>query len=62
MPSTQNVQIDFDIGALFDALDSQRRNRALSWQVLPRNYGISPQPLTRDVTITQLVRRRSSAW
>lgn len=32
MPSTRNVQIDFDIGALFDALDSQRRNRALGWQ------------------------------
>jgi hypothetical protein len=32
MPSTRNVQIDFDVAALFDALDSQRRNRALSWQ------------------------------
>ena len=32
MPSTRTVQIDFDIAALFDALDSQRRNRGLSWQ------------------------------
>jgi hypothetical protein len=32
VPSTQSVQIDFDIAALFDALDSQRRHRALSWQ------------------------------
>ena len=32
MPSTPNVRIDFDIAALFDALDSERRNRALSWQ------------------------------
>jgi hypothetical protein len=32
VPSEQNVQSDFDIGALFEALDSQRRDRALSWQ------------------------------
>jgi hypothetical protein len=32
MPSKQNVQMEFDIAALFEALDSQRRNRALSWQ------------------------------
>jgi hypothetical protein len=32
MPSTRNVQIDFNIAALFEALDLQRRNRALSWQ------------------------------
>jgi hypothetical protein len=32
MPSRRNVQIDLDIAALFDAVDSQRRNRALSWQ------------------------------
>ena len=32
MPSARSVQIDFDGVALFDALDSQRRNRALSWQ------------------------------
>ena len=54
--------IDFDIAALFVALDAQRRNRALSWQGLPRNYGISPHRLTRNVRITQLVRRRSPAW
>jgi hypothetical protein len=32
MPSTRNVQSDFDIAALFDALDAQHRNRVLSWQ------------------------------
>jgi len=32
MQSKQNVQMEFDIAALFEALDSQRRNRALSWQ------------------------------
>ncbi len=32
MPWIRNVQIDFDIAALFDALDSQRLSRALSWQ------------------------------
>ena len=32
MPLTRNVQVDFDIAALFDALDTQRGNRALSWQ------------------------------
>ena len=36
MPSTRSPQIDFDIAALFDALDSQRRNRALSWQGVAR--------------------------
>jgi len=41
------------------------RNAAIAplvGKVLPRNYGISPQRLTRDVTITQLVRRHSQAW
>jgi hypothetical protein len=32
MPTTRVVQNDFDIVALFDALESQRRNCALSWQ------------------------------
>jgi hypothetical protein len=36
MPSTPNPPIDFDIAALFDALDSQRRNRALSWPGVAR--------------------------
>jgi hypothetical protein len=31
MPSTRRVRVDFDIAALFEALDLQRRNRALSW-------------------------------
>jgi hypothetical protein len=36
MPSKPNPPIDFDIAALFDALDSQRRDRALSWQGVAR--------------------------
>ena len=32
MPSARNVRIEFDAVALFEALDSQRRDRALSWQ------------------------------
>lgn len=36
MPSTRIVRSDFDIAALFDALDSQRRDRALSWQGVAR--------------------------
>jgi hypothetical protein len=69
MPSTRNVQIDFDIGALFDALDSQRRNRALSWQAVAqelwdqsaalnarrRDHPISPS------TLTGMVKRRDTS-
>jgi hypothetical protein len=32
MPPTRDAQIDFNIAALFDALDAQRRDRTLSWQ------------------------------
>ena len=32
MVPTRNAQIDFNIAALFNALDAQRRGRALSWQ------------------------------
>jgi hypothetical protein len=32
----RNAPHDFDIAALFDALDVQRRNRALSWQGVAR--------------------------
>jgi hypothetical protein len=35
MPPPPKV-IDFDIAALFDSLDAQRRNRALSWQGVAR--------------------------
>jgi hypothetical protein len=30
MPPTENVQIEFDIAALFDALDSQRLEQNLT--------------------------------
>lgn len=33
---TRKPQIDFNIAALFDALDAQRRDRALSWQGVAR--------------------------
>lgn len=32
MPPQQTRQIDFDVAALFDSLDAQRRDRKLSWQ------------------------------
>jgi hypothetical protein len=34
MPATSNI--DFDISALFDALDARRRDRTLSWQGVAR--------------------------
>lgn len=36
MPPARNLRTDFDIAALFDALDAQRRHRALSWQGVAR--------------------------
>lgn len=36
----------FDIGALFDALDAQRRARGLSWAQAAREVGVSPSTLT----------------
>jgi hypothetical protein len=36
MTGRRNAQIDFDIAALFDALDAQRRDRMLSWQDVAR--------------------------
>lgn len=36
MRPSPDVQADFDIPALLDALDAQRRNRGLSWQAVAR--------------------------
>jgi len=36
MTGARNAQIDFDVAALFDALDAQRRDRMLSWQGVAR--------------------------
>jgi hypothetical protein len=69
MPSTRNVQIDFDIGALFDALDSQRRNRALSWQGVAQelwdqsaalNARRDDHPVSAS-TLTDMVKRRDTS-
>jgi hypothetical protein len=32
MTGPRNAQTDFDVAALFGALDAQRRDRRLSWQ------------------------------
>jgi hypothetical protein len=46
MPSTPNVQIDFDITALFDALDSQRCERRITWPQLAHELQCSPSQLS----------------
>ena len=63
------MQIDFDIRALFDALDSQRRNRALSWQGVARelweqsaalNARRDDHPISAS-TLTGMVKRRDTS-
>jgi hypothetical protein len=63
------VQIDFDIAALFDALDSQRRNRALSWQGVAReiwdqsaalNARRDDHPISAS-TLTGMAKRRDTS-
>jgi hypothetical protein len=69
MPSTPNVKIDFDIGALFGALDSQRRNRALSWQGVAQelwdqsaalNARLDDHPISAS-TLTGMVKRNDTS-
>jgi hypothetical protein len=36
MPPTVNLRTDFDVAALFNALDAQRRQRGLSWEGVAR--------------------------
>jgi hypothetical protein len=36
MTGPRNAQTDFDVAALFGALDAQRRDRRLSWQGVAR--------------------------
>jgi hypothetical protein len=68
MPSKQNVQIDFDIAALFEGLDSQRRNRALSWQGVAQelwdqsaalNKRRNDHPMSAS-TLTSMAKRRDT--
>jgi hypothetical protein len=68
MPPTRNVQVDFDIAALFDALDAQRRNRALSWQGVARelwdrsaalNAQRDDHPISAS-TLTGMAKRRDT--
>jgi hypothetical protein len=63
------VRIDFDIGALFDALDSQRRDRALSWQGVAQelwdqsaalNARRDDHPISAS-TLTGMVKRRDTS-
>ncbi len=60
--------VDFDIAALFDALDAQRRNRALSWQGVARelweqsatlNALRNDHPISAS-TLTGMVKRRDT--
>jgi len=37
----------FDARALYDALDDQRRSRAMSWQQVAEETGVSSSTLTR---------------
>ena len=69
MPSKQRVQIDFDIAALFEALDSQRRNRALSWQGVAQelwdqsavlNKRRNDHPISAS-TLTGMAKRRDTS-
>jgi len=68
MPPKQKVQIDFDIAALFEALDSQRRNRALSWQGVAQelwdqsaalNKRRNDHPISAS-TLTGMVKRKDT--
>jgi hypothetical protein len=69
MPSPRNAQIDFDIAALFDALDSQRRDRGLSWQGVARelwDQSASLNALRHDhpisaSTLTGMSKRRETS-
>ncbi len=68
MASTRDLQSDFDIAALFDALDSQRRNRALTWQAVARelwdqsaalNARRDDHPISAS-TLTGMAKRRDT--
>jgi len=59
MTGPKNAQTDFDVAALFDALDAQRRDRMLSWQGVARELWDLSATL---VTITQSAHRPSPAW
>jgi len=62
------MQVEFDIAALFDALDSQRRNRTLSWQGVAQqlwdqsatlNARRSDHPISAS-TLTGMTKRRDT--
>jgi hypothetical protein len=68
MRTTRNVQIEFDIAALFEALDLQRRNRALSWQGVAQepwdqsaalNAGRDDHPISPS-TLTGMTKRKDT--
>lgn len=68
MHSTRNVEIDFDAVSLFDALDSQRRARALSWQGAAQeiwdqsaalNARLHDHPISAS-TLTGMAKRRDT--
>lgn len=47
MKSKKNVPPQFDVGALFSALDSERLARNLTWKDVAAESGISASTLTR---------------
>ena len=66
MTGPRNAQTDFDVAALFDALDAQRCDRMLSWQGVARelwdlsatfNARCNDHPISA-LTLTGMARRR----
>jgi hypothetical protein len=66
MTAPRNAQTDFDVAALFGALDAQRRDRRLGWQGVARelwdlsaalNARRNDQPISAS-TLTGMVKRR----
>lgn len=69
MTGPRNAQSDFDVAALFDALDAQRRDRRLSWQGVARelwdlsatlNARRNDHPISAS-TLTDMAKRRDTS-
>src|SRR5215468_5437423 len=69
MTGPRNAQIDFDVAALFAALDAQRRDRMLSWQGVARelwdlsatlNARRDDHPISAS-TLTSMAKRKDTS-
>src|SRR5215475_13291717 len=69
MTAPRNAPLDFDVAALFDALDAQRRERRLSWQGVARelwdlsstlNARRNDHPISAS-TLTGMAKRRDTS-